>query len=161
MGDELQEGLVEQGGGFLGGVRFGGDYDHFWGVESRLAFCNLNVTYPDATNSSSGSVSLFDVSLVHYPYGDTRWRPYLTAGMGVAGFNYEELSGRELNATAVAFPWGGGVKYLLTRDLAIRFDLIDNFTFAAGSKADSMHNLSFTGGLELHFGGRRTLYGSW
>ncbi len=161
MGDDLKSGEIELGGGFLAGARLGGDFDHYWGAETRLAFSNLNVTYPGFLNSTGSNVSLFDASLVHYPWGDARWRPYLTVGIGVAGYRYEDLFGTPIRATALTIPWGGGVKYLFSRNMALRFELLDNFSLAAGDRVDAMHNFSFTGGIEYHFGGRPTLYGNW
>jgi len=159
LGDDLQEGEVEQGGGFIAGGRFGGDFDHYWGLETRLAFSDLHVNYPGETESGESSNSYFDASVLYYPWGDTRWRPYLTVGFGVANYKYADEDALDIRVTAVEVPWGGGLKYLLTRNVAIRFDLIDNFSFPAGSRADTMHNFSFTGGAEIHFGGRQTGYG--
>jgi hypothetical protein len=160
LGDELQAGVVEQGGGMIFGGRFGGDFDHYWGAEVRLAFSDLHVNYPGDVSSGKSSNSYFDASLLYYPLGDTRWRPYFTVGFGIAGYHYTDAEDRIIRTSAIAVPWGGGVKYLLTRHMALRFDVIDNFTFAA-RKADSMHNLMFTGGVEFRFGGRSVDYGGW
>ena len=35
-GDTLIAGQINQNGGFLGGMRLGWDYDHYWGLETRL-----------------------------------------------------------------------------------------------------------------------------
>jgi hypothetical protein len=161
MGDELQAGEVEQGGGLIFGGRFGGDFDHYWGLETRLAFSELHVNYPGDLSSGKNSNSYFDASLLYYPLGDARWRPYLTAGFGITGYRYTDDEHQIIRTSALALPWGVGLKYLLTRHTAIRFEVIDNFSLPAGSKADMMHNISFTGGVEIHFGGRRTSYGSW
>jgi hypothetical protein len=159
IGDELQTGVVEQGGGAIVGGRFGGDFDHYWGVETRLAFADLHVNYPGNFGSGKSSNSYFDASLLHYPWGDSRWRPYLAVGLGVAGYQYEELSGQQIRTSAVTIPWGAGLKYLLGRRTAVRFDLTDNFSLPSASNAAAMHNFSFTGGVEIHFGGRETRYG--
>jgi hypothetical protein len=160
IGDELQEGLIRQGGGFFAGGRFGGDYDHYWGVETRLAFSDLNINYTGGGYGQSRD-SFFDVSLLHYPWGDSRWRPYFSLGLGVAGYRFNNQIGTRINGSAMEMPFGGGVKYLAMPNLALRFDLIDNLSFAGGGNIDSMHNISFTGGIELRFGGRGTSYGSW
>ena len=161
IGDNLQEGLISQGGGFFAGGRFGGDFDHYWGVETRLAFSDLNLTYADGTGNGQSRDAFFDVDLLYYPWGDSRWRPYLTAGLGMASYRFQTRAGTRISASAMELPFGGGVKYLFTPNVALRFDLIDNFTFAGGSRVDSLHNISFTGGIEFRFGGRRTSYGSW
>jgi hypothetical protein len=161
IGDDLQSGLISQGGGFIAGGRFGGDFDHFWGAEIRLAFANLDLDYHTLTISGQSRDVFFDANLLYYPLGDTRWRPYLTAGFGVASFSYDDATGQSLRGTAVEFPFGAGLKYYLGRQWALRFDLIDNFTLASGNKIDLMHNISFTGGLEFHFGGKYVDYGPW
>lgn len=160
IGDELQLGLIAQGGGFIAGGRFGGDFDHYWGLETRLAFSSLNTEFAAGGYGQSFD-SFFDASLLYYPWGDSRWRPYLTLGLGMAHYRYETAAGTKVNAGAMAVPWGVGMKFLFRPDVALRFDLIDNFSFEGGSRSDMMHNVSFTGGIELRFGGRRTSYGSW
>lgn len=159
-GDELQAGLIEQGGGFIAGGRLGIDFDHYWGTEARLAFSDLAVDYDGFLHTGQSNVSMFDVNLLYYPLGDTRWRPYLSIGFGVHNFAYETAFDQKVRASPVALPIGVGLKYAITSNLAMRFDLTDNITFGDGDQADAMQNLSFVGGLELHFGGRRTLY-SW
>lgn len=160
IGDELEPGVISQGGGFIAGGRFGGDFDHYWGLETRLAFSNLNTEYIGGESGQS-FVSFFDASLLYHPWGDARWRPYLTLGLGMANYRYDSPAGARLSNSAMTLPWGIGLKYLLRPDVAVRFDLIDNFSFAGGAGFTAMHNVSFTGGIELRFGGRRTSYGSW
>ena len=161
IGDELQEGIVSQGGGFIAGGRFGGDFDHYWGLETRLAFSDVSTNFTPGGGAGQSRDSFFDASLLYYPWGDSRWRPYATVGLGVANYRYNLADGTKVSASAMEIPWGGGLKYLLRPDIALRFDLIDNFSLEGGSRSDRMHNISFTGGIELRFGGRRTSYGSW
>ena len=49
------------------------------------------------------------------------------------------------------------MKYYFKKWLAVRFDAMDNFAIS-GSGLDTMHNLSLTGGVEVHFGGRQVHY---
>ena len=161
IGDELQSGLVDQGGGFFAGGRFGGDFDHFWGGEVRFAMSDLNVNYPGAIASGQSRDTFFDGNLLYYPLGDTRWRPYFSLGFGVAGFKYTDAAGTQIHASGIELPFGGGLKYLLSRHWAMRFEIMDNFTFDSGSHADAMHNITFTGGVEFHFGGHTVNYGPW
>jgi hypothetical protein len=161
IGDELQEGIVSQGGGFMAGGRFGGDFDHYWGLETRLAFSDVQTNFAAGGGYGQSRDSFFDASLLYYPWGDSRWRPYATVGLGVANYRYALANGTKISASGMEIPWGGGLKYLLRPNLALRFDLIDNLSFEGGSRSDRMHNISFTGGIELRFGGRRTSYGSW
>ena len=161
IGDELQEGIVSQGGGFMAGGRFGGDFDHYWGLETRLAFSDVQTNFAAGGGYGQSRDSFFDASVLYYPWGDSRWRPYATVGLGVASYRYALADGTKISASAMEIPWGGGLKYMLRPNLALRFDLIDNLSLEGGSRSDRMHNISFTGGIELRFGGRRTSYGSW
>jgi hypothetical protein len=161
IGADLQSGEVFQGGGFLAGGRFGGDFDHYWGLETRLAFSDMSVRYAGSAANGQSNAAFFDASVLYYPLGDSRWRPYFSLGFGLANYRYETLAGTKLRPTAVEVPWGIGLKYMLTPSLALRFDAIDNFSLASGNTADAMHNFSFTGGLEFRFGGRPVVYGSW
>ena len=99
MGDDLQEGQVEQGGGVLLGGRLGLDFDHYWGVELRLAACDAQVNYPAAVGKNSNTY--FDAGVLYYPLGDSRWRPYLTAGFGVAGYRFNDDSGSAIRTPAL------------------------------------------------------------
>ncbi|MGE0129231.1 MAG: outer membrane beta-barrel protein [Blastocatellales bacterium] len=110
-----------------------------------------------------------------------RWVPYLTAGVGGSRFGVEpgdvvgvpdvnlntQDSGPDRQQTAFTVNFGGGVKYLLTNRLALRFDARDlagrfNATFAnvAGApggvvKAQrTINDLQITGGIVFRFGGK-------
>jgi hypothetical protein len=161
IGDELQAGLVDQGGGFFAGARIGGDFDHYWGSELRFAMSDVNVNYPNVVRSDQSKITLFDANLLIYPLGDTRWRPFISLGFGVGSFKYRTEAGQEIHASTISLPFGGGVKYLIGRHWAARFEVMDNFTWDSGSHADSMHNISFTGGVEYHFGGWMKSYDPW
>lgn len=110
-----------------------------------------------------------------------RWVPYLTAGVGGSRFGVEpgdvagapdvnlntQDSGPDRRQTAFTGNFGGGVKYLLTDRLALRFDARDvigrfNATFAnvAGApggivKAQrTINDFQITGGIVFRFGGK-------
>lgn len=109
-----------------------------------------------------------------------RWVPYLTAGAGgsrygvepgdVAGAPDSDLntqdSGPDRRQTAFAENFGGGVNYLLTGRLALRFDARDlvgrfNATFADVTGAPggivkaqrTINDFQITGGIVFRFGG--------
>jgi len=108
-----------------------------------------------------------------------RWVPYLTAGVGGSRFGVEpgdiagapdvntQDGGSDRRQTAFTGNFGGGVKYLLTDRLALRFDARDvvgrfNATFAnvAGApggivKAQrTINDFQVTGGIVFRFGGK-------
>ena len=146
---------------FFGGIRLGCDYDHYWGIESRLAFASVDLE--DQTSPAvqhTGDVLLWDASLLYYPWGDSRWRPYLTLGVGLADFSYVNQDDAHQSTTAVGVPWGAGLKYRHSPWLALRLDLLDNVSLESG-ELHTMQNVSLTGGIEYHFGGSRKSYWPW
>lgn len=164
LGDELRKNSIVEGSGFFAGARLGYDFDHYWGSELRVGFADTGVSYlsPNARpRDSKVSNSYFDVNLLYYPLGDSRWRPFFLVGTGYGNFVFSNEVGKSVRAGAFSIPLGGGVKYLFSRNFAIRFDVTDNLTFDGGSLVDSMHNVSFTGALEWRFGGRTVLYDPW
>jgi hypothetical protein len=157
-GGDLNSGRVEQARGLLGGYRLGWDFDHYWGTEARFAFSNLDLAFPQRpVAGGTASNHFWDLSLLYYPWGDAQWRPYFSLGLGVANFRYWDDLGRRTNETTIGLPIGIGVKYRWKKWLALRADLMDNWSFGAGA-TDSMHSLSLAVGAEVHFGGMRKGY---
>lgn len=158
FGDELIQGQVSQDDDIFGGYRLGWDFDHYWGTELRFAFGYPDLTYTAAPNLRQTSRDVFwDLNLVYYPWGDARWRPYFSAGLGIADFNFQTANRRRVQETVLAMPLGLGVKYRWKEWLAVRAGFTDNLSFGARS-VDTMHNLSLTVGAELQFGGARKSY---
>jgi hypothetical protein len=163
IGDDIQKDAVRQGGNFFAGLRLGNDFDHFFGAETRLAFSDLSLSYPAAgfSTGKSSNIAMFDGSLLYYPLGDTRWRPYWTTGIGISSFHYFDSAGNKFRGSSMTIPFGGGLKVKIRPAIALRFDIVDNFAVGSGEILDKMHNVSFTGGFEWHFGGRTTNYYPW
>ena len=124
-------------------------------------------TKPVVTSISSGGTALpqvdvfiWDLNWIYYPTGDTRWRPYLTAGFGLLDADYDDLT-TKYHDTALAFPWGVGFKYRHSTRVALRFDVLDHLTFATGPQ-NMMHNITVSAGFESRFGGgSRKNYWPW
>jgi hypothetical protein len=148
---------VKQHRGMFGGYRIGWDFDHYWGTEARFAFSYMNVS--DNLGNSLGTSEDYcgDVHLLYYPWGDARWRPFLTAGVGFASFRFDDDLGQFVNETVWGFPVGGGLKYLHRKWLAVRVSVMDNLALGA-YELRTQHNLSITGGVEVRFGGPRRSY---
>ncbi len=156
--DPLIAGRVDQKGSVFGGYRFGRDFDHYWGWEFRFAFSYPEVKSPVGAPLAGNSRDLFyDLNTLYYPWGDARWRPYFSWGLGVANFYFTDELGTGHFETLFSMPFGVGVKYQFRHWLVLRFDAKDNLAFA-GSGLDTMHNLSFTLGVEVRFGGRHPRY---
>ena len=92
-----------------------------------------------------------DANVLYYPWGDSRWRPYGSIGLGIAGFHYVDDRNRTVNHTGLSLPLGLGVKYLCRKWLAMRLDIKDNIVFG-GNGLDATNNLSLVAGVEIHWG---------
>ena len=164
VGDQPLKNRVDGSTGYLTGMRFGWDVDHFWGVETRLAFSNFGLDDVQQPARRMGDAKVFhlDASYLWYPWGDARWRPYATLGMGLGDYSFFDENDQKSHQTAFTMPFGGGVKVRATPRWVFRFDVLDNLVFDQGSQLDTMHNLSITAGLEARWGvGPRKSYYPW
>ena len=162
IGDDAIDGILGQEAGFFVGGRLGWDYDYYWGVESRLGYAWMSLfdrKHPNV-NLGDGNIIDWDMHLLYYPWGDSRWRPFVFVGTGISQFDTFGARPALYNATLFEVPFGLGLKYHLNQWLAWRFDVTDNFVFGTGS-LDNMHNISFDAGLEYHFGGHHRNYWPW
>jgi hypothetical protein len=162
-GDTLIPGEINQSIGFFGGFRLGWDYDTYWGLETRLGFSELGLDFIDepSVDGAATDIVIWDTSLVYYPWGDSRWRPYLSLGIGLVDYDFIDAVGLRHSDAVVGVPWGVGLKYRHSDWIALRFDLLDNVAFGGKAGFETMNNLSLTGGLEFRFGGTRKSYFPW
>jgi hypothetical protein len=162
IGDDAVDNQVGQEAGFFIGTRVGWDYDYYWGVETRLglAWMSLFDRQSPESNIGTGNIVVWDMSLLYYPWGDSRWRPFLLLGAGIQQLDSYGNSPAVYSGTLAELPFGLGMKYRMNEWMVFRFDVIDNLAFGTGS-LDTMHNVSLTAGLEYHFGGKRRSYWPW
>jgi hypothetical protein len=161
-GDDVIAGQVDSQSGFFAGFRFGWDFDHRWAVETRFGFTELNLQDPlGGSQLDTADIFLWDASLLYYPWGQTRWRPYFIVGSGFADIDFVNDAGSRVKDTVLGLPFGGGLKVRLNRRMALRFEFLDNVAFGSAHGMGTMHHISLTGGIELRFGGRRTSYWPW
>lgn len=161
-GSPLVDGWVEQGSGFIAGYRAAMDWDCYWGLQTRVAFGSSELNDPLADglqNDRTSDLVLWDIGLVIYPWGDTNFRPYLLAGVGAARIDFTDRLDVRWADTVFEVPLGVGVKYRWCDRLALRIDVTDNVVI--GGQFDTIHDLSFTGGVEVLFGGPRVAYWPW
>jgi hypothetical protein len=162
QGDKLLDD-EKQGVNVFGGLRLGWDFDHYWGGELRFAWASLPLKDHVVSASDQHQDSIFygDVDFFYYPWGDSRWRPFVTMGLGLGTFNFTEASGIRHDETLPTLPIGCGIKYMIRDWLVLRADLTDNIAFGGNSGLNTMNNFSITGGVEYRFGGSRPSYFPW
>lgn len=172
-GGALIDDWVYQDNGVIGGFRVGWDHQNYWGLEMRFAWASLDTYngwraeqaagYPNAQAIYPGGTNdmfFWDTNLLWYPTGDTRWRPYLAAGMGLATVDFADALGTEWSDTMFALPLSVGLKYRCTDRIALRLEAAENLVF--GSRPIGFfEDLSVTGGVEWRFGGSRRAYWPW
>jgi hypothetical protein len=161
LNDDLVSGAVDQSNAPLLGIRLGNDFDHFWGWEGRYAFNRTELFDGDRDPIvEDGRNYYVDVALLHYPWGDSRWRPYIMAGVGFSNHRFENDLGFAIDDSSLTIPWGVGLKHYYSPWFTMRFDIVDNWSLGSG-QIDSMHNFSFMAGVEFRFGGYRPSYFPW
>ncbi|MCA9118977.1 MAG: hypothetical protein KDB11_02270 [Planctomycetales bacterium] len=158
IGDTLIDQRVDQGDGLFGGYRLGWDFDHYWGTELRFAFAEPElVDVQGGLPLASATDKFWDVNLLYYPWGDATWRPYASVGLGFGHFRFVDTTSTLFDDYLFTIPIGFGVKHYYRPWLALRAGVEDNLAFASQG-IDTMHNLSVSCGVEVHFGGPRQTY---
>ena len=168
---------LEQRAGYLGGVRFGYDFDEYLGMEFRHAFgsCRLvdsdrawaaaEVVSPGSSEFAQARFSdrqLYEISFLWYPWGGGRWQPFITGGIGIAEVQFQDILGDNYAASVPSIPIGVGVKYHCTDRVVLRAECTDDFVFTRGSgMVDTIHDFSVLLGIEFRFGGSRRGYWPW
>lgn len=143
------------------GLRLGHDFDHYWGWEVRYAYSRVETFNAAGAPIAEPCREYFvDVALLHYPWGDSRWRPYLLGGVGFVNARYMNEAGHGIDDTALTMPIGVGLKLYNSPWFTIRFDATDTISFP-GNHLDSLHNLSLAMGVEWRLGGKRPSYFPW
>ena len=162
-GDTLISGEIDQSIGFFYGFRLGWDYDTYWGMETRLGFSELGLDFVNEPTivGLSTDIVIWDASLVYYPWGDSRWRPYVSLGIGLVDFDYLDEDALRRSDAVVGIPLGIGLKYRHSDWITMRFDFTDNIALGERAGYETMNNLSLGYGVEFHFGGSRTSYFPW
>ena len=185
QGGTLIDDWASQGAGVLGGVRLGWDFNYYWGCEARLAVGDPEVydswrakQAQQAADDAAGldpndpyrrrfegrrnnDLVLWDVRFLHYPWGDTRTRPYFALGMGAASFQFVDRLSTRWEDTVFALPLAVGIKYLENDCLAFRLEFADDVIFGGGKTVETVHQFSVTLGAEVRFGGTRRAYWPW
>lgn len=160
FGDDLLDRTVSQRAAALIGGRAGWDMSAYVGGELRMWYANPAATFrPITADQLEAHLFGLDFDVLYYPWGETRLRPYLMAGLGFVDVVYHDAPTTKVDDMMLGLPFGIGFKYRLDNRFVLRTEFIDNYSFP-GSRTDEMHNLSVTMGLEARFGGgdRRSYY---
>ncbi|MGH7134570.1 MAG: outer membrane beta-barrel protein [Pirellulales bacterium] len=148
---------------YFTGFRIGWDFNTHFGGETRFGFSKVFLL--DASHNTEvgyQQIFYFDQSLLIYPWGDTRWRPFLALGTGLADVLIVDNAGLRLHPGAFNMPMGFGVKYRYGPRMAFRADFRDNLTFSGAGGLRTLNNIEAVGGIEIHFGGgTRRSYWPW
>jgi hypothetical protein len=148
---------------YFTGFRIGWDYATHFGGETRFGFSKVFLL--DATRSVEvgyQQIFYFDSNLLIYPLGDTRWRPFLSIGGGLADVLIVDNVGLRLHPGAFNLPMGCGIKYRYGPRIAFRADFRDNLTFSGAGGLRTLNNIEAVGGVEFRFGGgNRRTYWPW
>jgi hypothetical protein len=118
------------------------------------------VGYIIGTPSTTADITLFDVSMLWYPTGDSRVRPYVCFGLGFQHFNFRDHNYAVVNTTTFSLPIGIGVKWMYTPWIVLRLEASHNWA-VGNDQLDMMHNGALTAGVEVRFGGTRPSYWPW
>lgn len=149
-GDNLTS-VVNQQTDWFDGLRIGNDFAPRWGWEVRSAFFTPDLSYADNADQRGFARDWFlDLNVLHYPWGDTRVRPFWSLGLGGAHYKFLDENERDIREWVVDLPLSIGCKYHWKPWLALRGELTDTIVFGNES-VDSQHNLSFSVGAEVHW----------
>ena len=122
LGGTLARDTFELSPGLFTGFWLGYDLSHYWGSEIRLGLDYANVTYlPDGQASTNSRNPLFDFSLLYYPWGDSRWRPYGAVGLGVGGFFFSDALGYPVDQVGLCAATGSRCEVLVWKSLGAAF----------------------------------------
>lgn len=159
--DAVTGGSTSEDASLFGGYRVGWDFDHYWGTEWRIGWSRPKIDFGQGPPSGrTARLTLTDLNILYYPWGDSVIRPYGLLGAGITAVNFHDEQGIYRDETLFSIPFGGGVKHHYRRWLSWRLELLDNLSFGSGA-ASSMHNVSLTFGVEVHFGVRPRSYYPW
>jgi hypothetical protein len=141
-------------------LSMGWDWDHYWGTQARVGWSTPELNSVQPGDNGGDNMFLTDLSLMYYPWGDSRVRPYWRMGMGLTDIEFSNINGVRQQEFLFTIPFGVGVKYQFRRWLAWRSEIVNNLAIGS-NEANTMNNLTLTFGLEARFGGRPTGYWAW
>jgi OOP family OmpA-OmpF porin len=122
------------------GLSLGFNYTKNWGTEFTLNYAR---TEDDEKVLDDIDVGIFRWDVLYHFFPECTVVPYLAVGMGGL-YADPENGGDDLDFMA---DWGGGLKYYVTENIALRADARHIFEVE-----DDFRNFLFSGGLMIQFG---------
>lgn len=145
------------------GIRGGYDFTKNWGVEATVNWIPTRYNYDYSVMIPRQTLVRFDdsshVNVYNYRiegiynfdlFPDKRFVPFLAVGVGGQTIDYRGSHQGERDVTRFAPDWGGGLKFFMTENMAIRADV--RHVIAIGS---AYNDLEATLGLAFYFGGKK------
>lgn len=138
----------------MAAIHVGWDWDHYWGTQLKAAWTTPAIGSGTAADPpDSSDIFIYDLSVLYYPWGDSKVRPYYRGGLGLTDLDYINSNDIAQDATLFTIPFGFGLKYQSQRWMAWRVELMDNLAFSQNGTR-TLSNFSLTLGAEWRFGGK-------
>ncbi|MEM6799020.1 MAG: outer membrane beta-barrel protein, partial [Planctomycetota bacterium] len=134
-------------------ISAGWDWDHYWGGQLRVGWTTPELTNSALTSDTGDNLFMGDMSVMFYPWGDSRKRPYLRVGAGLTELEFTNAASQRRQETLYTLPIAIGIKYQFRRWAAWRAEFANNIAFGSGD-ANTVNNITLTVGVEGRFGGR-------
>ncbi|MGK2906063.1 MAG: outer membrane beta-barrel domain-containing protein [Desulfuromonadales bacterium] len=125
------------------GLAVGYNLTERWGVEGVAGYSKS-----DLQHGNDADIYNYHIDALYHFRPNTKLVPYVAAGVG-AQFIHGLGDWSDENA---AVNFGGGLKYFLTDDIALRADVRDIFVDGDSFSNDVFNNLSSTIGVTFQFG---------
>jgi opacity protein-like surface antigen len=162
--------------GFYGGYRMDWNFDPHWSAGFRLAIGSMKLVDSAAAKQAqqnadtlagyaaddpwrlrfdsgrNGDLFQGDVDVAFYPTGDTRFRPYVSFGLGGTRVSFMDRLSENYAYSLFSLPISVGAQYLFTDSMALRLDCTDDIAFGRNNYC-TLQNVSLTAGVEVRFGG--------
>ncbi|MEM8865962.1 MAG: outer membrane beta-barrel protein [Planctomycetota bacterium] len=152
---------VRSGNDLFAAIHAGWDWDHYWGGQVRVGWSTPELDNPSIVGEeTSDNLFIFDTSVLYYPWGDSRTRPYLRVGVGLTDLEFTNSQNVRQAEHLFTVPLAIGIKHQMRRTMAWRAEFANNWAIGA-NEADSINNITLTFGLEGRFGGRSASYWAW
>lgn len=137
------------------GGRLGYNITKNFGIEGVGEYIRSTVDDSSATWTEEGQftspidtvkITMYHLDLLYHFIPESNFNPFLAAGYGATHYN-PEINSRDMTIISL----GGGAKYWLADNVALRVDLRDNMLYD-----ERIHNLEATVGVVFAFGGKTT-----